>query len=551
MLGASMLLMIGWGIGPSPAAAQFKYSPDDLEVMNMVERGIGFIQAPQNRSSGALALSAIAICEARKRYQGEVPTGDPLVQKAIGTVEPYTLNADGNAVDDNALYEPCVSAILLGIVDPVKYAPNIKAVLSLIERRQIPTGSWAYKENGPTTNLGDTSQTQYCCLAIWFAAKAGYQVDPQVIGRAMDWLMKTQTVNGGWIYRQSVANQRPAGGNETLSITAAGAGGMLMLLDTMDAKRFLGPRGAKLAGPDLPKFVSEYVAGAEENEGSSTDAAPTIDVPRADVMRCLTDANQFFAQHFVANPEDWTCYYLYGFERYAYFRELFDGQVREVPDWYDQGVEFLKATQNADGSWHGTGGRERGMAPSVTTSFAVLFLVRSTELLANDPGKGSMFGGSEIPRGKITQRGQSIVGEALNREVDDFLDLVAAGDDNIEEFADSLTTIVLPTDPAKRELYLGKLRVLISDPDAYKRLVAVKALAASRDMNNIPALLMAMKDEEPEIKKTAHQGLRFITRKMDSIKLPDNPDESDFIAVRQQWIDWYRSVRPDDRQVID
>lgn len=58
-------------------------------------------------------------------------------------------------------------------------------------------------------------------------------------------------------------------------------------------------------------------------------------------------------------------------------------------------------------------------------------------------------------------------------------------------------------------------------------------------------LLMAMEDDEPEIKKMAHQGLRFISRKMDSIKLPDNPSEGDFLTARQQWIEWYNEIKPD------
>lgn len=520
--------------------AQHRYSPDDPEVREMVERGIEFISTSQYREIGAMCMHAIAICEANKRYHGEIPLDHPLVSLAVTQAARYTLDDNGETTDNNTLYEPAVASILLGIVDPELYSPNIQATLRLLENRQIPSGAWKYKIEAHPPNLGDTSQTQYCCLAIWMASRSGHQISADVVERALDWLTQTQTDAGGWVYRATAG--QPAGGGETLSITAAGAGAVLMLLDAVGAKSGFGSKGARRAGPEFPPFVTLYTPEADDSQGEEVENR-RANVDTAAVSQVLSSANQYFGQNFTPNPPQWTYYYLYGFERYAYFREQLDGEVREVPDWYDQGVEFLKAQQRADGSWKSMADNEQGVVDSITTAFAVLFLVRSTELLANDPGRGPLYGGEALPKGKISQRGSKLYAEQLNREVTDFLDMVAKGDDNIEEFASSLTKIVLPEDPAKREMYMNQLRVLIKDPDAYKRLIAVKALATSRDMSNVPALLTALEDNEVKIKLAAHQGLRFISRKMDSIKLPENPSEGDFQAALLQWTDWYNTIQ--------
>lgn len=533
---------------PATLPAQYLYTPDSPEVREMVMRGVAFIETSQNKDIGPQSLHAIAICEASKRYFTKIPVDNELVVRAVRAAAAYTYNEKGEAHDNNTMYEPCVASILLGIVDPELYAPNLQAVLTLIENRQMPSGCWKYKVEAAPANVGDTSQTQYCCLATWFAAKSGLRVNPQMVERALDWLTQTQTSEGGWTYRASAGGGSRSGG-ETLSITAAGAGGVYMLLDAVNAKNVFGPRGARRAGPDLPTFVTEYDPEAAVAQGDAGPAQANINT--AAVTACISSANQFFGRNFTPNPPQWTYYYLYGFERYAYFREQADGQVREIPDWYDQGVEFLKANQLANGSWSSTAEGEQSVLDSITTAFAVLFLVRSTELLANDPAKGPLFGGEAIPLGKTKQVGTTMVGEQITKDIDDFFAKLHEGDDNLEEFTDSLTTLVLPVDPEKREIHMAKLRVLVTDPDAYKRLIAVKAMATSRDMNNVPALLVAMNDSEPEIKKMAHQGLRFISRKMDSIKLPADPAEGDFLAARQQWVDWYKTVRPNDRQVID
>ncbi len=548
---AMVVWMIGTAIvfAPPRALGQFKYTPDAPEVEQMVLKAIAFIERSQDKDIGRISMHAIAICEATKRYENRIPTEVPLVATAITSAANFTLDANGETPDFNTMYEPCVASIFLGIVDPVRFEPNIQATLRLIAKRQQPSGTWRYKSDRVQAPAGDTSQTQYCCLSIWAASQHGIYVDPEVPKRALDWLTQTQSPNGGWVYRATPGQQ---GGGETLSISAAGAGGMFMLLDALGAQDSTGRKRAKRAGADLPSFITEYTPDADGGGDAQNDEAASAGggIDKAATSKSLAAAGNFFGENFTPNPSEWPYYYLYGFERYAFFREQVDSEVSEVPDWYDQGVEFLKANQLDDGSWKSVAVGEQGVLPSVTTSFAVLFLVRSTQLLAGDSAKSTLRGQGALPKGNVEYRNGKIIGQAIEADISDFLTHVDTGVD-IKAFAESVQNMVLPADPAKRELYMAKLRLLVTDEDAYKRLVAVRALSESRDLNNVPALIMAMKDDEDQIKTAAHIGLRFISRKMNSIKLSETPSEGDFLAARKQWIDWYKSIRPNDRQVIE
>ncbi len=536
---------------PTDLSAQEKYSPEHYEVEQMARKGIAFIENSLDRRSGFWQLQALAICETIKRYENRVPIDRPFVAGATLAADQNTLLDTGEAFDDNTMYGMCVSSILLGIVDKERYEPNIQACLRLIEKRQMAQGCWKYKVEGGSPNLGDTSQTQYCCLAIWAASNCGFVGNPDVANRALNWLFQTQTSNGGWVYR-AISGQQNAGG-ETLSISTAGAGALYMMLDALGAKNGSGSKRAKRASADLPEFITVYDPAAEvANDNSLTDT-PKVKIDEAAATAGTQAANKFIGQIFSPNPPEWTYYYLYSFERYAYFREQADGQVFETPDWYDQGVDFLKSTQQPDGSWHSTSVGDSALLPAINTAFAVLFLVRSTELLAGEKATGIVYGQSALPKGNVEVRNGKVIGQTIEANISDFLIHVEKGDMDIKDYANSLSPdkIVLPADPAERELYSAKLRVLVTDVDAYKRLVAVRALSQSRELSNVPALILAMNDEEADIKTAAHIGLRFISRKMNSIKLADNPNDGDFLAARKQWIDWYKSIRPNDRLLVE
>ena len=68
-------------------------------------------------------------------------------------------------------------------------------------------------------------------------------------------------------------------------------------------------------------------------------------------------------------------------ERYESFLEITKGKQSKSPDWYNDGVKMLQASQGADGSW----GSKKDDAssfvpPNVATSFCLLFLIQLVSL---------------------------------------------------------------------------------------------------------------------------------------------------------------------------
>jgi hypothetical protein len=85
----------------------------------------------------------------------------------------------------------------------------------------------------------------------------------------------------------------------------------------------------------------------------------------------------------------------------------------------------------------------------------------------------------------------------------------------------------------------------VSDKNYYKRLIGVKFLAGEQDLDNAPALIYAMGDPDIRVCMEAHNGLRLVSRKIDSITVPEKPTLSDFQLAKDQWVNWLLKLRPD------
>ena len=92
--------------------------------------------------------------------------------------------------------------------------------------------------------------------------------------------------------------------------------------------------------------------------------------------------------------------------------------------------------------------------------------------------------------------------------------------------------------------YLGHLRGLISDRNYFKRLLAVQLLARQQEMDNVPALIYALGDPDLRICDAAHNGLRLISRKLDSIKLNGEPGYAEYQRLKEEWTEWFLRIRP-------
>ena len=79
-------------------------------------------------------------------------------------------------------------------------------------------------------------------------------------------------------------------------------------------------------------------------------------------------------------------------------------------------------------------------------------------------------------------------------------------------------------------------------PDA--RLLAVRALGRTGNLDYVPTLLYALTDPDRRVVLEARNELRFISRNFDGIGPPDDfTDEQRFEAI-DAWKKWYKSIRP-------
>ena len=544
------LVILGLAILPTtPGVAQEVYSPDHPEVRALAEGGVAFIQKGQfPKKAGEKVIAALAICECAKRYQGTIPNNNRLVVAAIEAIR-NEMFSNGRVVpqggDTTTMYAPCLAVILLCLVDSEQYETEINTLLQFIYDRQLPGGSWGYA--GQTVrDLGDTSQIQYVCLALWMAQKSGIQIDTKRAKRALDWLMDTQMAGGWWTYRAIIPADPRNNRGASHSIAAAGLGSVYMLSHVLDASSVLqsAAKRRKKDG-DLPRSVVEYVADDPE---AQKEIELRADINQAKLRTVTQRGNQWFASNFTASSGSWPFYYLYGFERYAYFRESAEGSFPDIPDWYDQGVEFLKAQKKSGGNWESTGGIH-SVEDKVTTAFAVLFLVRSTELLAGDPRGGALQGGQGFGKGELRVRSDgSVVGREVEKSVTELLRLLDENPDmDLDDYTSAMTKLVVSGDKEQQRKTIDTMRSWISDYDVKRRFIAVKILSLSRDLDSVPALIFAVGDPHPEVATLAHDGLRFISRKIDSIRLPKNPTPSSFNQVKKEWEAWYLKARPNGR----
>ena len=99
----------------------------------------------------------------------------------------------------------------------------------------------------------------------------------------------------------------------------------------------------------------------------------------------------------------------------------------------------------------------------------------------------------------------------------------------------------------------------------FRRRIAVRLLVREQNMDNVPGLIYAVSDPDFRIAFEAHQGLRLLSRKVDSMRLSDltfknacrDPGSlhesaqivasvsSEFKAMEAKWSDWFLGIRPE------
>jgi hypothetical protein len=184
----------------------------------------------------------------------------------------------------------------------------------------------------------------------------------------------------------------------------------------------------------------------------------------------------------------------------------------------------------------------------------VLFLTRSSQksIKKATVDEGVLVGGMGLPKDLTNARIQDgqVITPQMVRDVDDLLELLNSTE-NKEFDAKSLPGgLSLDADLTKRTSQLERLRALVSNENFEARLAAVKTLARSRELDNVPALIYALSDPDWRVVEAARDGLCFISRNFQGYGPPPQATEQQVQAAREKWKQWYLAIRPDG-QLLD
>ena len=564
-------------LAPSFAQAQKKYFPDHPDVKKMCDKAMNVLAkseaiAPGSRGSGAAALRALAIIQYHKRYNQRVPKDHPYVERAVEHVlGEFPKGGESNKksiIDEAEMYYPCLAMILLAEYDAQKYKSQIKTILKMIKDRQLSHGGHSYKHEPQN---GDTSQTQFVALALSVAKTHGFNFNVEVAQRSLDWFVKSQKPNGNWVYKPNFANNPNGkdGGPPSLSMQAAGASSVYLLADVLQLFKRVKSLDKTLSGSEgLPGNVRIHVKPVDDDEGQAfRGQGPLAKFDRGRLSGATNKGNATMARMFSPKSSSWQYYYLYAVERYAYFREQAEGNLKGMDDWYDRTIEFMKKSQANDGGFPPLGTKTE--KTPIGTAFAVLVMVRSSEVINLPPTGSELKGGEGFKSDTVLRQGKNGEIKSLEAEKNlaDTLELMKAGatDEQLREVAQTLKKQIVEF-RTKSDKSRGKtnafLRSMVKANNYYRRLIAVRFLAGEQDMDNVPALIYALGDPDFRIAIEAHDGLRLISRKIDSLTVSSRTRTnakrplkvlsgeeksllvSEFALVKKNWTDWFLKIRP-------
>ena len=89
-----------------------------------------------------------------------------------------------------------------------------------------------------------------------------------------------------------------------------------------------------------------------------------------------------------------------------------------------------------------------------------------------------------------------------------------------------------------------RLQQLVHGGEPEVRLLAVRALGRTGNLDYVPTLLYALTDPDHRVVLEARNELRFISRTFDGLGPPEDFTEQQRYAAIDAWKKWYRSIRP-------
>ena len=491
--------------------------------------GVQFLKGHYaGRGTGETAMIALALLKA------EVPPAAPILEACIANLRTRFSSSsyEPQMGPGPGTYEAGVTAMVFANLDASSNRHLIEMVATYLRGRQNANGSWDY--SGRTQ--GDTSISQYAVLGLWEAQNAGVDVSPSVWDRAAEWYMSTQSGAGSWNYH------RDGGFPETLSMTAAGVGSLMICRRQLDRYRVQKRGTSTLLATLVP-----------ENEHEAFRPSTSITHLDQAISRGLAWIAGNFEPKNVTITGQSANYGLYGIERIG---ALGDRQTIGKVDWFAKGRDFLQATQGADGSWLGAHGTE------MNTVWGILFLTKSTaktiRRITIHPklGAGTLLGGRELPKDltSMTVAGGRVVSRPMNGAIEGML---AVLEDPRAEQADAAVAGMVERYYVEGAVALRPFKVrfrkMLFDRDYGVRRVAAWALAHTGDLDVVPALLDAMvvANEDEDVVTAIRLGLQLLSRKIGGMGPPTPSSSDERLAAARKWREWYQAIKPLDLEGQD
>lgn len=491
----------------------------------MVNKAVAFLQTKKESRPGGEALVGLAM------LKSGAPKDHPRVVQALDAV--LASMAPGKALPDE-MYTPNVEMLFLNELDRQAHRAAILQLFNFVKSKQKEHGGWGYL-NRPT---GDTSMTQYAVLAMWELSQHGIEMPVDTWERVANWLLRTQDPNGAFGYQGIDPGnfERVEQREVRASMAVAGLGSLYI------CAHYLGLETTTQSQGEISTALSRVDKGKPVRRQRLTSKVDPVKVTNAEY-----DGQRWMQVNYSIQPQavPYLHYYLYTLERYESFRELERGVAEQEYQWYDDGVRLLMRTQQPDGSW-------RSMNTElVDTSFAILFLMRSTQKSLGKAGllaAGTLIGGRGLPKDLSTAqlRNGEIVAKPLAGPAEKLLSVLDnPADPTYLAAVEGFREMTLEADEATLSRQAVRLRKLAGGEEPEARLAAVVALARIRDLDNVPTLIYALSDPDPQIVNAALEGLRFVSRKFRGLGDGAIKDESSRKAAIDRWKAWYRTVRPE------
>lgn len=508
-------VLLGGSIGV-PRAGQ---SATQQEINTSIDRARAALKRLWEKApaGGQRTLMAVALLKAGEPHDGPIEKAEIDAIRAKIRDGMYTPVASVESI-----YVAGVEAMLIGEIQDEAVRTELMAPVAkflLVSQRQ--NGSWDYVYGGERGTNGDTSVTQYACLGLWAAQRAGTEIDPSVWERAVTWHVQSADPDGRVRYLPGKADSAPTPQMAVNSLSSMHIA-LLQINPAVVPKLLDGT--IPVVRPEVPKDQKKFgfLEAVPLDQRKLTKTAPVTS--NQAVSQSAGTACQKIYRTLLPSMRDRKVldthlyYYLYSVERLAALadRKDFDGY-----DWYGENADLLVRNQRPDGTWMGG-----SFGEAVDSSFAVMFLGRATGKLLNREaptirkiGGGLLAGGRGLPDNLSAPpkpKKSSPLGDLLSS-------LEKANADLLEETQEELVEKVQLGD--RKEL-IGNTELilrLLGHPTPAVRQTAVWALGRTNNLSLARHLIRALDDKDPAVRVEAHNALCWMTRNPTAFDLVADP----------------------------